>query len=296
MRASSLCVEDFSSTLDSLGTDGSLSSRPSSGKSDTAPVPLSRFANEKPYLISPTPFFDDQPSSVLDEESSQSKVPLCLAIDPLNENYSLNSESSLASSQMESPVSSKECAPSREHPKSSSSHRVAKRPSLRQPQRESTPQPPVLFDVFNDFATSDPTDSMDPGLPLQRTEPGPCDVSGEGLVQSMELPGGNVSGVSDLNPVARQIGLLGELFGRTDIKVGLLYTSAETNSVYQIGLAIEACRENGFSYVEKGIGDINDIQAAFMSLSAEGVDAIYIPTDNTLANACATLYAINTGE
>lgn len=119
---------------------------------------------------------------------------------------------------------------------------------------------------------------------------------GEGLVQSMELPGGNVSGVSDLNPVARQIGLLGELFGRTDIKVGLLYTSAETNSVYQIGLAIEACRENGFSYVEKGISDINDIQAAFMSLSAEGVDAIYIPTDNTLANACATLYAINTGE
>ena len=206
MRASSLCVEDFSSTLDSLGTDGSLSSRPSSGKSDTAPVPLSRFANEKPYLISPTPFFDDQPSSVLDEESSQSKVPLCLAIDPLNENYSLNSESSLASSQMESPVSSKECAPSREHPKSSSSHRVAKRPSLRQPQREPTPQPPVLFDVFNDFATSDPTDSMDPGLPLQRTEPGPCDVSGEGLVQSDEDSDEGVldvfTSVSELNDVA----------------------------------------------------------------------------------------------
>ena len=206
MRASSLCVEDFSSTLDSLGTDGSLSSRPSSGKSDTAPVPLSRFANEKPYLISPTPFFDDQPSSVLDEESSQSKVPLCLAIDPLNENYSLSSESSLASSQMESPVSSKECAPSREHPKSSSSHRVAKRPSLRQLQRESTPQPPVLFDVFNDFATSDPTDSMDPGLPLQRTEPGPCDVSGEGLVQSDEDSDEGVldvfKSVSELNDAA----------------------------------------------------------------------------------------------
>lgn len=207
VRTSSLYVEDYSSIIDSLGTDGSLSSRPSSGKSDTAPVPLSRLANEKACLISPTPFFDNQPSSVLDEESFQSKVPLCLSIDPLNENYSLNSESLLVSSQMESPMSSKECAPPREHSKSSSSHRVARHPSLRQLQRESTPQPPILFDVFNNFATSDPTDSVDPVLPLQRTEPYPCDVSGEGLVQSDNEDSDEgvldvFTSVSELNDVA----------------------------------------------------------------------------------------------
>ena len=54
--------------------------------------------------------------------------------------------------------------------------------------------------------------------------------------------------------------------------------------------------EAAYEYVEKGIGDINDIQAAFTALLAEGVDAIYIPTDNTLANGIATVHSVNMGE
>ncbi|MBR3750971.1 MAG: hypothetical protein IKK58_04285 [Clostridia bacterium] len=117
-----------------------------------------------------------------------------------------------------------------------------------------------------------------------------------GLVESMEVPGGNVSGVSDINPVAMQIDLIGELLGKDDIKIGLLYTSAETNSVFQIGLAKAECEAKGYSFVEKGIGDINDIQSAFISLKAAGVDAIYIPTDNVLANGAATVHSLNSGK
>ncbi|MBQ8207480.1 MAG: ABC transporter substrate-binding protein [Clostridia bacterium] len=116
-----------------------------------------------------------------------------------------------------------------------------------------------------------------------------------GLVESMEVPGGNVSGVSDINPVADQIDLIAELLGKDDIKIGLLYTSSETNSVFQIGLAKAECDAKGYTYVDKGIGDINDIESAFIALAAEGVDAIYIPTDNVLANGAANVHSINIG-
>lgn len=122
------------------------------------------------------------------------------------------------------------------------------------------------------------------------------DPVGSGLVDSLEVPGGNVSGVSDINPVAKQVDLIGDLLGKSDIKIGFLYTSAEANSVYQVQLGVEECKKKGFSYVEKGIGDVNDIESAMVSLKSEGVDAIYIPTDNTLANAAAAVHSINIGE
>ncbi len=116
-----------------------------------------------------------------------------------------------------------------------------------------------------------------------------------GLVDSMDVPGGNVSGVSDINPVSDQIDLIAELLGKDDIKIGLLYTSAEANSVFQIELAKKECEAKGYKYEVKGIGDINDIEAAFISLGAAGVDAVYIPTDNVLANGAANIHSVNIG-
>lgn len=117
-----------------------------------------------------------------------------------------------------------------------------------------------------------------------------------GLVASVEAPGANVSGVSDINPVADQIDLIAALLGKDakDITIGLLYTSAEVNSVYQIDLAKKQCDAKGYKYVVKGIGDMNDIESAFIAL--KNVDAIYIPTDNTLANGASTIHSINIGE
>ncbi len=117
-----------------------------------------------------------------------------------------------------------------------------------------------------------------------------------GLVASMEAPGANVSGVSDINPVAKQIELIKELLGKDNIKVGLLYTAAETNSVFQINMAKAYCDANGCTYVDKGITDINDLRATIQALANEGVDAIYIPTDNAIANACDTVHLVNLGE
>lgn len=115
-----------------------------------------------------------------------------------------------------------------------------------------------------------------------------------GLVKTLEAPGKNVSGISDINPVADQIDLIGDLLGKKDITIGLLYTSAEVNSVYQVNLAKKECDKKGYKYVVKGIGDMNDIESAFISL--KDVNAIYIPTDNVLASGASTVHSVNLGE
>ena len=117
-----------------------------------------------------------------------------------------------------------------------------------------------------------------------------------GLVASLDVPGKNVTGVSDMNPVEKQIELIGELLGKDTVKVGFLYTSAETNSIMQVNLGKAHCEELGYTYVEKGIVEMNDIENALAALAAEDVDAIYIPTDNLLANACALVHSVNIGE
>lgn len=118
-----------------------------------------------------------------------------------------------------------------------------------------------------------------------------------GLVAAMDAPGGNVTGVSDINPVGAQLDLIAELTGKTNPKIGFLYTSSETNSVFQVKtLGIPHCNEKGYTYVESGIVDITNLQNAMLKLQQEGVDAIYIPTDNLLANGIATVHELNCGK
>ncbi len=101
------------------------------------------------------------------------------------------------------------------------------------------------------------------------------------LVESNERPGKNVTGTSDLTPVAAQIDLLKTIVpdART---VGLMYCSSEQNSVFQIQLAKDACDKAGLRYVEGSVSNSNEIQQVTQSLVGK-VDAIYIPTDNMLA-------------
>lgn len=103
------------------------------------------------------------------------------------------------------------------------------------------------------------------------------------LVDSNEVPGGNISGTSDMNPVAEQIDLLFELV--PDAKtVGILYTSSEDNSIVQKNLASAAIEAHGAAIVEQTVTSSNDVQQAAQSLVGK-CDAIYIPTDNTIASS-----------
>ena len=106
-----------------------------------------------------------------------------------------------------------------------------------------------------------------------------------GVVNSMDNPGTNVSGTSDVSPMKEQLELMMQL--KDGIKtVGLLYTSSEDNSVLQIKQAKEILDTMKVSYVEQTVTNSNDVQQAVQSL-VNKCDAIYIPTDNVLASSMA---------
>lgn len=107
------------------------------------------------------------------------------------------------------------------------------------------------------------------------------------LVDSNENPGGNLTGTSDLTPVREQMELLQRLLPEAK-KVAILYTSSETNSVFQANLAKEAAEDLGLEVSESTISSSNEIQQVVESV-LDSADAIYIPTDNTFANAMATV-------
>lgn len=103
-----------------------------------------------------------------------------------------------------------------------------------------------------------------------------------GVVDSNDKPGRNVTGTSDLAPIDQQIDLLAELVPDAK-KVGILYCSAEANSVFQAEKAEEALDKKGLSYERFTVADSNDIQQVVANAVAAS-DVLYIPTDNTIAN------------
>lgn len=99
--------------------------------------------------------------------------------------------------------------------------------------------------------------------------------------------GGNISGTSDLAPLDQQAAMVQEIF--PDAKnVGLLYCSAEPNSVYQITIVQEALEGMGYTCARFPFTDVNDLAAVTQS-ACDNSDVIYIPTDNTAAKYTDTI-------
>ncbi|HEM3473048.1 TPA: ABC transporter substrate-binding protein [Streptococcus suis] len=102
------------------------------------------------------------------------------------------------------------------------------------------------------------------------------------LVESIEKPGGLLTGTSDQAPIDKQVELLGQAV--PDAKtVGILYTTSERNSEVQVEQARELLEKAGYKVVVKGITSTNEVQDATTSLMKD-VDALFIPTDNTVAS------------
>ncbi|MBM7320544.1 ABC transporter substrate-binding protein [Streptococcus suis] len=102
------------------------------------------------------------------------------------------------------------------------------------------------------------------------------------LVESIDKPGGLLTGTSDQAPIDKQVELLGQAV--PDAKtVGILYTTSERNSEVQVEQAKELLEKAGYKVVVKGITSTNEVQDATTSLMKD-VDALFIPTDNTVAS------------
>lgn len=113
------------------------------------------------------------------------------------------------------------------------------------------------------------------------------DPADSDLVADNKAPGGNVSGTSDLTPVKEQIDLLKQLIPEAK-KVGILYCSAESNSELQASMAKEAIEAAGMEAINFTVSSSNEIQTVVESMVGK-IDALYAPTDNTIAAGMATV-------
>ena len=93
--------------------------------------------------------------------------------------------------------------------------------------------------------------------------------------------GGNISGTSDLAPLDQQAAMIKELFPDTET-VGLLFCSAEPNSVYQVTEVARYLQEMGIASQMFAFADANELPSVTQT-ACDNSDVIYIPTDNTAA-------------
>lgn len=147
--------------------------------------------------------------------------------------------------------------------------------------------------IVNNFVSAD-VDLMlaNATLPLQTAAQATADIPIMGTsitdyATALEISdwtgatGINVSGTSDLAPIDEQADMTMELL--PDVKtVGILYCSAEPNSKYQAELYAEAMKKKNVECKEFTAADSNEIQSVVTS-AIEQCDALYIPTDNTIA-------------
>jgi putative ABC transport system substrate-binding protein len=109
-----------------------------------------------------------------------------------------------------------------------------------------------------------------------------------GVVDDWDVPGGQVTGVSDIAPVDPQIQLALDILDANNLtldKLGVMYNAGEPNSVYQVDVQlVEALDNLGLNItVEKAtVSTGADIPAAAQTLVDAAVDAIWVPTDNTV--------------
>lgn len=114
---------------------------------------------------------------------------------------------------------------------------------------------------------------------------------GAGVVESNEKPGTNVTGASDMNPVAEQMDLLKKLVPDAK-KVAIFYCGDEANSIYQGQIAQEAATNIG---LEPTIVTVSNDSSAIQQVTESLIgkyDAVYIPTDNLLASNMTTVAQI----
>ena len=111
-----------------------------------------------------------------------------------------------------------------------------------------------------------------------------------GLVESFDRPNTNVTGTSDLTPVASQFELMQRIL--PDVQtVGIIFNAGEINAQIQVDWAMDKARELGLYYETITVASTADVAQAVEAIIGR-VDVIYAPTCNTLAAAMSTVAMI----
>lgn len=113
------------------------------------------------------------------------------------------------------------------------------------------------------------------------------DPKGAGLVKNNQHPGGNITGVSDQAPINEQLRLIKEFMPHLKT-LGVIYTSSDSSAVAGYHQIVRECKKMGINLKAYSIANSNDLNQVSEQMLSQ-VDAVIVPTDNTIAGAMQTL-------
>lgn len=117
------------------------------------------------------------------------------------------------------------------------------------------------------------------------------DPVGAGFVEAFDKPGKNITGTTDNHPEATKKTIS---FITDEVKaktIGVIFNSGEQNSVVQVKEVKKIAEEKGAKLVEVSVSTTAEVKQAAESLVGR-IDAIYIPTDNTVVTALDSVIAV----
>ena len=112
-----------------------------------------------------------------------------------------------------------------------------------------------------------------------------------GLVESLEAPGANITGTSDYLDTASVMNLIFAQDPDADM-IGLLYNVGQDSSTTPIAAAKAYLDDKGVAYKEYTGTTVDEIILAAQAAAADGVDAVFTPTDNTVMTAELSIYEL----
>lgn len=121
---------------------------------------------------------------------------------------------------------------------------------------------------------------------------GVTDPKGSGLVADNQHPGNNVTGVSDQAPIKQQFELVNQILPQLH-DIGIIYTSSDPSATLQMKQFKKIAEKNGIKVHLASISSLNDLTQVTKSLIPQ-VQAIYIPTDNTVASGLNNIKELTT--
>lgn len=110
-----------------------------------------------------------------------------------------------------------------------------------------------------------------------------------GLVDSLEVPGANITGTSDYLDTAAVMNLIFAADPDAD-NIALLYDLGQDSSTSAIQSAKAFLDEKGVAYKEYTGTTVDEVRLAVQSMIADGVDAVFTPADNTIMTAELSIY------
>lgn len=116
------------------------------------------------------------------------------------------------------------------------------------------------------------------------------DPVGAKLVKSLEKPGTNVTGTTDMSPVKEQLAIFKTL-GVNVKNIGIIYNAGEANSRTLVSIAKSVSKDLGVNIIEATVTNSSGVLLAAKSLVGK-VEGIYIPTDNTVISALESVLQV----